>query len=732
MGKKSRQKKQIKQGIAVLPAPGDKKNREAQGAFEKFFLGLVYLSSALSLFAPFVMVSNSYFPFVGPKGVFLTALCLIAFFSWLVLAIYFQKYRPRITSVLAAFSIFILVLIISSVLGEDFSRSFWSKFERMTGLLMWLGLFGFFLALSNTFKTKNHWRNFFILSAAIAAIISFCALMDRVGVDSFDISKRGGFTLGNTSFLGTYLLFNFFFAVYLFLDTKTRLRWLYPAGAVLGFAAIYLSSARAAALACLGGLALIFILWWSFKAKQPKVRLLGRVVLICSSVAVLLAIVLLLIPDSPVQQKFAAIATRSRAVNWKIALAGFFDKPIFGWGLENYYLLFPKYFNPCLFTPECGGEIWFDRTHNIVLDTLVLNGIVGLISYLALIIVSVRAFAKSQKDDFWLFACFTALMAAYFIQNLSVFDMPVSLLLFVIVLALANQREADLVAHSKPKERLKILKTKLPVLGIAVVFFVCFLQFVIQPGRADGLVISAVRAQTIPERLAMAQKTLEASPAGKYQIRDFFAEQFFMDIQRNYSDISQNETAKKFALQELDFLVGILEKTRKESPLDYSAALKLSQVYNLYTLFDYSKLALAQGAGQAAMALSPNNQQSYWNLAQTYLYMGKYDEAFDLTEKAIALEPKWFASWEIAIQAAQKAAKPEKVQELARQALTLVEQEIPKAPDRLTYYQSAVFFAQTLGDNEKAVQLAQMAVAQDLSWQENFKDILGQATSTTK
>ena len=733
MGKKSRQKKEIKRGVVqALPDNGRKGKGERKTALESFFLWLVYLSAAFSLLTPFIMGSETYFPFVGPKGIYLMACCSIAFFAWLVLAIYFPKYRPKITSVLAGFAIFILVLILSSILGQDFSRSFWSKFERMTGLLVWLCLFGFFLALSNSFKTKNHWRNLFILSAAIGVIISFCALMDRAGVDSFDVSKRGGFTLGNTSFLGTYLLFNFFFAIYLFSQTKSWLKWFFAASLVLNIAAIYLSNARAASIACLAGAGLIFLLWLSFKIKPSKKRTLGRIVLGISAVVVLIAIILLLIPNSPVQQKFAAIATRSRAVNWKISLKGFSDKPMFGWGLENYYLLFPKYFNPCLFTPDCGSEVWFDRTHNIVFDTLVANGILGLIAYLALLFVGARALARARQKDFWLFACFISLIAAYFVQNLTVFDMPVSLLLFVVVLALSAWVQANSkTQRNQLKEPAKILKTKLPILGASIVFFVCFFQFVIQPARADHLVIETVRAQTIPDRLAMARKTLQTSASGKYQIRDFFAEQFLLDIQRNFSEIMKDETAKKFAVEELDFLVGILEQTRRESPLDYSAVLKLAQTYNLYVSFDYSKVSLAEEAGQAAMALSPNNQQSYWTLAQTYLYMGKYDETFDLTKKAIDLEPKWFASWEIAIQAAQKTGKPERVQELARAALALVEEEISKAPERLTYYQSAVYFAEQLGATEKAKQLARMAIAQDPTWVENFQDILGEATSTS-
>ena len=39
---------------------------------------------------------------------------------------------------------------------------------------------------------------------------------------------------------------------------------------------------------------------------------------------------------------------------------------ILGWGPENFYVPFSKHFNPCLFLPECGGEIWFDKKDGLL------------------------------------------------------------------------------------------------------------------------------------------------------------------------------------------------------------------------------------------------------------------------------------------------------------------------------------------------------------------------------
>lgn len=728
MGKKSRLKKQIKTGEVSLSLPAKENKKTRQSGWEKFFLGLIYLSAAAVLFSPFVLSGKFYFPFVGPKGLFIMAFCQIAFFSWLILLLTTKKYRPRLNAVLAAFFLFILMLILSTILGQDPSRSFWSKFERMSGLLMWLHLFGLFFALSNTFQSLKAWKRLFALSVAIGVVISFMALAEQAGIGAFDLSKRGGSTLGNSSFLGTYLLFNAFFAAYLFFSSsKVWQRAVWASSSVLAIWAIYLSHARAASWVSIGGLILMAALFFSFRLPQKKIRLASRIVLVIGCLLVLAAVVMLFIPGNPVSDKFAAIATKSRTVNWAMAWKGFWEKPFFGWGLENYYLLFPKYFNPCLFTPECGGEVWFDRTHNIVLDTLVANGAFGFLAYLGLLGALVWAFYKSREKDFWAFAAIVSLVVAYFIQNLTVFDMPVSLLMFTVILSFGSFFVSQ-PSQTLSQESFEPNKRKWPAVIVVTVFLISFSYFVIQPARTGNLVLKAIQAQDLPQRLQYAQETLDISPLGRYQIRDFFTEQFSMDIQRNLKDIAENEEAKKWVENIFDFLVMQLEKSKQESPLDYSATLRLAQTYNLYTYFDFSKAALAEKYSQEAVVLSPDNPQSYWSLAQAQFYLGKYTEAFAAAEKAVILEPRWFFSWRVAIQVAQRSGEQEKAQQLSQQALDLALLSIEKNPDNLSYYQYAAEFAAGLGRAEQAKEIAQRAVSHNADWQSEFTNYLPPAT----
>lgn len=672
MGKKSRLKKQRRQAQQIEPNQQEEQESEATAkaeGLEAFLLWIIRLGAVAVLFTPLILYSRVYFPFVGPKGLYLMACAQIVFFAWLFLAIHYQKYRPNFNKVLIVFTVFLIVLVLASLFGVDFSRSFWSKYERMTGLLIWLHLFGLFLAISSSLKKLSEWKNILTVSVVISIFLSLVSILGEAGIA---IYKRGGSSLGNTSFLGTYLLFHVFFAIYLFFTEKNKWFKIFVlTAAVLGFLGIYFAGARAATLGAAGGLVLIGLLYCSFKPKRKSIRITGRVALIVCSLIVLVSIVLLFIPGTFVSDKFVEITTASRAVNWSMAWKGFAERPMLGWGPENYTVLFPKFFNPCLFVPsKCGGEIWFDRTHNVVLDKLATTGIFGLLSYVGLFLVmGYVLFKKYYKDktiNFWLFAVFLSLLVGYFVQNLTVFDMPATLMLFVLVLSfvafLAGKKQ-DAKIHQRPDKKPARLWVAV-VLGI--VFLITFFEFVIQPLKTDIFVINSVIAQNPNERLEYYKKTFEASSMGKYQIRDFFAQHTQSIVRENLEKIP-----KEILIKELDFVTEQLIKTRKESPLDYRAVLKLAQVYNIYALIDASKLALAEKYAKEAMDLSPTNQQSYWTMSQVKIYQGDYTAAIELAQTAIDLEPEWLASHKIAIQVLQTADQYDEAKALAKRAIEI-------------------------------------------------------------
>lgn len=675
------------------------KKLEKKEKRKPFLAEFIYLGLFLTLLTPFIFNTTFYFPFVAPKSLFFMGLTEIVFFLWLFLIWKNPQYRPKITSLLLALILFLIVMSLSSIWGANFSHSFWSKFERMTGLLMWLHLFVFFLVLSSVFNSIVDWKKFFIISVLISSLISIIALLELAQVKGFIISPRQGASLGNSSFLGSYLLFNVFLAFWLIFQKK---EWLWKisflAIIIVNFLAIFRSQAQAVFFSVLGGGGLLFLLWFSFKTRFEK---LGRILLISSSVLVLFSLILVFLPGNFIYNYLEKII-KPRYINWEIAWQGFLQRPLLGWGLENYPLFFPKLFNPCFFISECGKEIWFDRTHNIIFDTLFSLGIFGLLSYLGIFIVFfyilIKKYFKEKLINFWTFSVFSVIPITYFIQNLAVFDMVSSLVMFFSVLAFGNflaglkEEKKELFSddNSGPWQRSSTpeqLSSPAPVLGkkklwlsifILLIFLFAFSYFIIKPLKSNLLMIKSLNPRFSPtERINIYQKTLQTSPLGKYQIREYFSQRSEIIIRTNlpqfFSETNEKrkEEIRKEIEKELDFVISELEKTQKEMPLDYRSAIQLANLYNLYSSIKPEKIFLAEEYGEKTIFLSPQNQNGYWLLAQSKIYQKKFKEALELAEKAIKLEPRHLFSHLIAVRIVKFLNNPQKAEKLIQKAVEI-------------------------------------------------------------
>jgi len=684
MGKRAREKRERRLRGEKRPRP------EKEEGSSSIFLRIIRWGTYLILFTPLILSGKYFFPFVGPKSLYFMALAQIIFFAWLLLIISNPKYRPRLNALSIALVLFLLVFILSAFLGEDFSRSFWSKYERMTGVLMWFHLFAFFLVISTTFRKWADWSKIFSVSIFAAILISIISLFAKAGVDltGLGAASRGGATIGNSSFMGTYLLFNIFLALYLITrgrqsrtkgeDEATASLPLKSAGGLriyLGISlpimllAVYLSGAKAATYSVVAGLVLLFLLYLIFACQKRYLNILGKVGLAGIVIVSLISAFYLFQPDNIIHNWFVEKATYARLVVWQGSWQGFLERPVLGWGPENFELVFTRHFHPCLFLRECGGEIWFDRAHNIVLDTLVANGILGLLAYfgifLSVFYVLWRRYFLKNSIDFWTAGIFSVTLIAYSIQNLTVFDMINSYLMFFLVLGFVGG-----LTGSGPGKDLKpgVNSVKKGILAVILIFFIfSFFKFVVQPTKANRSVIDTIRVQSPDKRALLGEKTLKTSPLGKYQIREMFADRAI--------SFSQSEEAKSLPAEEfkteLDFLSQELEESRRESPLDFRAYLKLGRIYNLYSRIDPEKLPLAEEVLKKAIELSPTNQQGYWELAQTRAFQGNFQEALVLAEKTVELEPRVFNSHLIVIQVAKMIGDNDLIAEKIKEAIEI-------------------------------------------------------------
>jgi len=337
---------------------------------------------------------------------------------------------------------------------------------------------------------------------------------------------------------------------------------------------------------------------------------------------------------------FGESTVASRLAVWEIAWRGFLERPVFGWGPENFGLVFARHYNPCLGSSACGGATWYDRAHNIVFDTLAETGIAGLIAYLAVFAAALFVLWQNRRRQNGVAAAvFPALFAAYFVQNLTVFDMPASHLMLFLCLGFAAANFDQ--GGQKPKTLSRPPDGRI-LAGVAVAATICFAAFVLSPWSASAGVIGASREPFFSAaKLDLHQRALEASPLGIRQIRLFFARQWlnasenkeFIEKARR-GEIPAEEIGRNF-----EFFARELAKSASAGELDFASRLELGRLYRQWSVFDRAKIPAAVEALESARSLSPRNQQPYWELAQMKLYENNLAGAEELARQAYDLYP---------------------------------------------------------------------------------------------
>lgn len=142
-------------------------------------------------------------------------------------------------------------------------------------------------------------------------------------------------------------------------------------------------------------------------------------------------------------------SAQTRFWTWGSAWRGFQERPVLGWGQENFSIVFDRHFDPRHYVPGKNSETWFDRAHSVFFDYLAETGILGLLSYIAMFVVFYWEVVKNWNKKFELYdehqqsaekhhshiilrGLMIVLPIAYLIQALALFDvLPIYINLFL-------------------------------------------------------------------------------------------------------------------------------------------------------------------------------------------------------------------------------------------------------------------------------------------------------------
>ena len=530
----------------------------------------------LVLLTPLIVSAGAYFPFVVGKAIYSRSIIEVTFVLWLILILYDPKYRLGRSWVVAALGLWLLVSILAALAGVSPVRSMWSTYERMQGIFDLAHWFCFVIVAASVFRTFASWRMLFTANLAVGTVVAILGLgqhFDLINFNWIGDSNRVESTIGNATYVGAYAAVNVLIGVGLIvqsfshqarervrgqglsraarrrrrsgsqtfrLDDYLELRAFWMLAAFANLLTLWLTSTRGAVVG-LGAALFVFAIWYSGWGSMKVARWVGYVIL----VGAVAALVLLLaarttsaldpvVESSYMLKRLSTMSFEDSSINRRImsaeaGLRSYMDRPLLGWGPENFLIAWGRHYDF-----ESGTREIFDQAHSKPIEELTTKGAVGLISYLlvwcAMALVVFRSFRAEAGYQQLFVAIFGVTLVAYFVQNLFLFDTPTTVMLFCVLAAftvaeerrLSTDRKDARAAPTRRSSRVDIsrfvnaLRTPLGGTALAVVAVVVTIAslffFNLRPYSAAEDIALSKHAVSWDQRLDLLDQAIEGFP----------------------------------------------------------------------------------------------------------------------------------------------------------------------------------------------------------------------------
>ncbi|MDF1497656.1 MAG: O-antigen ligase family protein [Patescibacteria group bacterium] len=669
------------------------------------------------LLMPLMFLPVVIFPFVFSKLIFFQVIIGLTFPAYLILAWVEPQYRPRKSFLYFAFIAYFVALFLSMVFAIDPLRAWWGNQERMNGLFTLLHFFVWLTMATAILKTWKQWQYVLNYLIVLGVFMGIVALLQKPfpNLLKFPATIRVGGLLDNPIYQGAYQLFILFFIAMLWFKTKRNaLRAWYVIAAIVSFSAMIAAGSRGPFMGLIfGGVISAIAVGVMYKNTKVRVALFGSIGL---AALVYIGIVTAGVNTATFKSLEASYPTATRIfslktgtagrfIAWDIAWQSFLERPLTGYGLDNFHIAFNKHYNPQSLRSGY-YETWFDRAHNTVMDVVSMTGLFGALTFLGIwfgIYYTVIYARRKRYIDIPTTAVLLGLPAGYFLQNLFVFDHPaafsMSYLLYALVICVGFSafKDGETDSHTGKKP--------VPWVTFAVVqsaFILLVYLASVVPFRTSMMVIDANEAFAKGDVTAMMNLVQKI----KTKQTPYLDEQSFL-YSRNLINLANSGNLDKwpdwrsFYNETVEVSEKRLESHSRDAHGLFIYSSMLASVGSRTQ--DPQILAKAEEKYRMAIELSPKRQQLYFGLAELLKATGRTDEALQEYLKAASFdeeigEPWWYVGVTYLFNKNQ----PETAAEYLRRAVTV------KYPQTLRNAQDALIVSQAyviLEDKENMQEL---------------------------
>jgi len=580
------------------------------------------------------------------------------------------------------------IFLLATIFSLDPYYSFWESPHRAGGFLNF-SFYIIFAILAFFIIKPRDWQKIWFIVIGIGILVSFITILQQFQVFSKTLipyTARPVSTIGGPIFLAIYLLLLSFPALSFAIKEKNVPKKIFYLFSLLlfVFVAIFLTQTRAVFLGLSIGF-LYFSIFYSVRKKWVSIGI-KIVILIILFLGIYGVYYINTQPNLPNFVKENEILKNTtnrllikdaldnaRFITWRLSWNAVKNRPILGYGPENFSIAFDKYYDPSL--PGFGGSDWWDRAHNFVFDISVTAGIPALIIYLSLFTAlfwQLQKIKKRQENNRIIIHGIQAAFIGYLVANFFSFDVfstyLISFLLIGYSLYLIAQSQKSLIKENHNRVKNQRNEPK-PLWKSGLIFgLFCLLIWFIWAGALKPFQINkeinwanyyskngecekAIEKmeKILPShsvidsylRLSYTDvltKCMKRNPETKlalnfklYQILKESAELrpnytrswWFLGVTTNFLINHKDEYTGQFNIEELKKEANIyFEKANQLSP-KREQILQEWVATNLLT-GEYQK---TKEKAQKCLDLNPDNNLCWWQKALANIYLGEFEQA---------------------------------------------------------------------------------------------------------
>lgn len=624
----------------------------------KTYLRILQGGIILSLLIILNVSKGLLFPFITSKQIPFNIVMEILFALWLVFILRYPEYRPKKNFIAYGLIAYFLAILASCFVSVDFNLSFWGDAERMLGFFHVAHFLVFYFILVTVFRSWKDWRMLFQSSVAVATLVTLIGLFGR---NSYS-------TIGNTAYVSGYLIFNIYFIILLFFRSQSKgLRWFYILPLIPMLFEFWIMKTSGAIIGLSVSILLMFLLI-GLSHVSKKIRRASLVVFIVAIIAI--AGVFSQSKSAWFQHSFLTALTsqkitfQTRLISWRGAAEDFHNHVLFGTGFGNYAIIFDKYFDPNFYNYTT-SDTYFDRAHNNLIDITSTTGLLGLVTYLSIFVALLfylwREFKLNGKrtgpDANGLnnieIIIVVSLIAAYFIQNLVIFDSFATYIGLMIILGfvywLDFRRGQAEVTEKTPRYVIKGESVELICLiGFIIIAYIFANNYNV---KTWNMFTDSIKGYTLISsgQLQEAIVIYKNSFTGRPMERD--ARTTLINLAISNASLF-NDLSAQNAGDALDYIISLAKVNVAYNPKDSMMQMQLAQILDTAARYNYTNLekfnfysTQAMQAIEASIIASPGRATTYFVKAQMQLTRNESDEAIATMKEGIVLNTNYYEGY---------------------------------------------------------------------------------------